>query len=103
MASTASWLDQEFQVFEYSANWYAVPGLYIFAGLNPQGQWYPLYIGKAESLAERIPTHERWQEAGQLGATHVHARVEQQKAKRAIQEKQLIQNYQPRLNVQLKS
>ena len=103
MAETVRWLDQEFTVYVHSANWHQVPGLYIFAGQNSQGQWYPLYIGKAESLAERLPTHERWTEAAQLGATRVHARVEQQKAKRAIHEKQLIQYYQPRLNLQLKS
>ena len=100
MASTVTWLGLEFHVYGPSTNWHAVPGLYVFAGVNSANEWYALYIGKAESLAERLPTHERWLEATQLGATHVHARVEQQAGRRATLEKQLIENYQPRLNVQ---
>ena len=62
----------------------------------------PLYVGQAESLAERLPTHERWPEAMRLGATHVHARVVLEAAMRDSIESQLIRSFQPRLNVQLK-
>ncbi len=88
------------EVTPHTANWNAVAGLYIFAGTNSEGQWFPLYVGQAGSLAERIPTHERWQEAVQLGATHVHAKVVSLKATRDSLEDQLIQAYQPVLNVQ---
>ena len=37
-----------------------------------------------------------------LGATHVHARVEPDESRRLALEKELIQYYQPHLNVQLK-
>lgn len=98
-----TWLDgYDFSVYQHDAGWNEVPGLYVFAGQNLQGQWYPLYVGQAESLAERIPRHERWAEAVQLGATHVHARVVQDATTRDAVEERLIQLYQPRLNVQLK-
>lgn len=101
--SNCTWITHECVVNEHGAKWNAVPGLYIFAGTNPAGEWYPLYIGQAESLAERIPTHERWQEARQLGATHVHALVVRDKAQRCAAEAELIRAYQPRLNTLLKS
>jgi excinuclease UvrABC nuclease subunit len=102
MSNTVSWLNNEFSVHQHGDNWSAVAGLYIFAGRNSQGQWVPLYIGQAGSLAERIPTHERWQEAAKLGATHVHAKVVSLQATRDSLEKQLIQAFQPRLNTQLR-
>lgn len=94
-----TWLTHEFQINLHNANWRAVAGLYIFAAKNSEGKWFPLYIGQAESLAARLPTHERWQEALRLGATHVHARVVLEEAARCEVERQLIQAYQPRLNV----
>ena len=62
--------------------------------------WTALYVGQTESLAARLPTHERWLEATRLGATHIHVRVEPLAMLRAAMEQQLIQTYQPRLNVQ---
>ena len=97
-----TWITHECDVNDHAANWNAVPGLYIFAGLNSEGRWAALYIGQAESLADRLPNHERWQEAVRLGATHVHARVVPQAATRDAVERELIQAYQPRLNSQLK-
>ena len=98
-----TWITHECDVNEHGANWNAVPGLYIFAGLNSEGRWAPLYIGQAESLAERIPSHERWQEAQRLGATHVHAMVVRDRTQRCAIEEALVQVFQPRLNTQLKS
>lgn len=51
-----TWITHECDVNDHAANWNAVPGLYIFAGLNSEGRWAALYIGQAESLAERIPS-----------------------------------------------
>jgi excinuclease UvrABC nuclease subunit len=97
-----TWLNHEFHVDHHGAAWNDVPGIYIFCGINAQNQWAPLYIGQAESFAARLPTHERWQEATQLGATHVHAIVVPQANTRQALEAQLIQAYQPRLNIRLK-
>ena len=100
MSDKVTWLTHEFSVHRHEDNWHAVAGLYIFSGKNSKGEWFPLYVGRAESLAERIPTHERWQEAARLGATHVHASVVPLEATRCLLEDQLIQAYQPVLNVQ---
>ena len=46
MASTVAWLGQDFNVCEYHGDWNAVPGLYIFAGVDSTaGVWRPLYVG----------------------------------------------------------
>lgn len=102
MSNKVTWLTHEFSVNQYGANWIDTGGLYIFAGVTPQNQWKAYYIGKAESFQNRIPSHERWQEAVRLGATHVHARAVSPEATRVQVEAQLIQAYQPPLNFQLK-
>lgn len=102
MSNKALWLIHEFSVHDHDTDWNEVAGVYIFAGVNSEGKWSPLYIGQAESLAARLPTHERWLEAVRLGATHVHAMTVTNAALRVEIESNLIQSYQPRLNVQLK-
>lgn len=99
MNNKVTWLGYEFTVYATNTTWNPVPGVYMFCGLNARNQWITLYVGQAESLAVRLPTHERWPEAVRLGATHIHALVERRAANRDIIEKALIQAYQPRLNV----
>ena len=98
---TATWLDSIFTVSLPQTNWDAGASLYIFAQRGGLMRlWTALYVGQTESLAARLPTHERWLEATRLGATHIHVRVEPLAMLRAEMEQQLIQTYQPRLNVQ---
>ena len=96
----AKWGNYSFTVYNYYRNWDSGAGVYIFAGMDLVGEWRALYVGSAESLATRIPNHERWQEAWRLGATHVHARLEPHGLGRAMVEDQLIKEFQPPLNVQ---
>jgi hypothetical protein len=66
----------------------------------------PLYVGETHNFRERFPggrKHERWEEAQNLGATHVLAAVIPQEATRQAIEQDLIQTFQPPLNVQKKS
>jgi excinuclease UvrABC nuclease subunit len=100
--STATWLSHEFQVLQHGASWNHVSGVYVFAGTNTQNQWHALYVGQAESFANRIPSHERWPEAVRAGATHVHAKAVGSAAERDALEQSLIRAYQPRLNTQLR-
>jgi excinuclease UvrABC nuclease subunit len=99
---TVNWGGYEFGVYQHDANWNDVGGVYIFSGLNSRQQWAAIYIGQTDSFHSRIPSHEQWIRAMLLGATHVHAMVESQAAKRDQIERQLIAAYQPMLNVQLK-
>src|SRR5947209_6440976 len=92
------WHEHEFDVHLHGVTWNTVSGVYIFCGTNSQNQWVPLYIGQAESFADRIPRHERWAEAQKRGATHVHARVVADSASRDVMERTLISKYQPALN-----
>ena len=103
MSDPIQWLDHDFAVCQPGDDWNEVAGLYIFAALDSAAEaWIPLWIGQALSFAERLPNHEKWPEAEMLGATHVHARVEPDESRRLALEKELIQYYQPHLNVQLK-
>ena len=100
MSETTWWLDHEFTVHEPSDDWPAASGLYIFAGRDPIfSTWNPLYVGRAKAFARRLPNHERWQEAEMLGGTHIHLRVERLGASLIALEKELIEAYQPPLNV----
>lgn len=79
--------------------WNDVPGVYIFAGLDStRGWWQAKYIGRTNSFKDRIPNHEWWDEAQQMGATHVHARVVQGAAQQIDLEDALIRAYRPPLN-----
>jgi len=98
-----SWQGHRFHVLTMGAKWSAHSGIYIFAGFNSENLWVPLYIGQASQFCERLASHERWEEAVQLGATHVHAMVAPLQENRDLIESQLIQCYQPPLNVQLKA
>ena len=78
-----TWLGYDFKVWKADAvRWNDVPGVYIFAGLNSQGHWTPVYVGQTESLVDRLPSHEKWPEAEQRGATHIHARAEESDTRR---------------------
>jgi excinuclease UvrABC nuclease subunit len=97
-----NWLTYGFDVYAPNTKWNDVPGIYIFAGPNASGRWRAYYIGQAASFKDRLADHENWNEAVRLGATHIHARVVQQQASRDTIEAELIEAYQPALNVQLK-
>jgi excinuclease UvrABC nuclease subunit len=77
------------------------PGNYMFVRRLPNGNFSPLYIGQADNLASRIPNHERLADARRAGATHVMAHTTQGgEAARLAEERDLIQRWQPQLNVQ---
>jgi excinuclease UvrABC nuclease subunit len=96
------WSSYEFGVYTPTTTWNSVSGIYIFSGLDANNRWVALYIGQANSFAERLPGHERWSDAKQLGATHIHAMVVSTQEMRDKIEALLIQNFQPRLNSQLR-
>ena len=106
MSETVRWLNHDFTVFALKDDWNAVAGLYIFAGLAKDDQgttvWCPFYIGQTRNFSKRLPTHRNWPAAQRLGATDVHAMTMKSWGNRAEIERDLIQSYQPRLNVQLR-
>lgn len=92
----------EFDIYAKNEGWYHVAGLYIFSYQNRDGGWVALYVGQTDDFAKRPATHERLDEAIQLGATHIHARVVSLQADRDRLEAALIRHLQPPLNQQLK-
>lgn len=102
MAEKIAWEGHEFSIHAPTVNWSKTcGGVYIFAMLTQEG-WVPLYVGQCDCFCDRLTTHERWDEAAQLGATHVHARAVGQAASRDSLEELLIRTYQPPLNNQLR-
>ncbi len=97
------WGAYEFNRCNPNFQWNDVGGIYIFTGLNAaKNAWIAYYIGQTDSFSNRLPSHERWDEAVRKGATEIHARVEKDARKRDSMEAELIQRFQPPLNTQLK-
>ncbi len=100
-AKHITWGGYAFEVCDKHTTWNDVPSIYIFCGVI-NGMWRALYIGQSASFADRPATHEQWQPAQRLGATHVHARVVRAQTDRDTIERELIRQYQPPLNTQLR-
>lgn len=106
-AETALWLDYEFTVIDPDdvEHWPEVGGLYVLAELERDGRgrlhWNPWYIGQTDDFSDRLPSHEKWPVAVQLGATHIHAMMETRSRRRESIEKELIEYYRPALNILL--
>lgn len=78
-----------------------VGGNYGFVKRLPNGNFAPLYFGIADSLQARIPNHERWNDAIKAGATHVMSHTTPAgAAAREVEERDLIQFWNPALNTQ---
>lgn len=85
--------------------WSAKPGIYCFgrpsAGLLQSPSIY--YVGQTDSFHNRLPCHERWDEAVRRGATMVAAVIVENALVRDYIEREMIQQLQPVLNQQLRA
>ena len=98
-AKGASGVSYTYTAFQLPVTWHDVPVNYMFASVSVGG-WKVLYIGQADSAKNRLPCHERWDEAVKLGATHVLARVNTAgEEARKREEQDLILSHAPPLNV----
>ena len=79
-------------------------GNYMFVRQLPNGNWLPVYIGVADSLRNRLPNHEHLAAAQRLGATDVMTHTTPAGPQvRLDEERDLIQQWNPALNVQHRS
>lgn len=109
MADYIDWPGQSGQTYRYwfmqrTANGIkAEGGNYMFLRQLPNGRYLPVYIGQADNLQQRVPNHDRWDEAVKAGATHVvgHTTPGGERA-RLAEERDLIQHWGPVLNTQHK-
>lgn len=101
MQTVVNWHGYNLTVYDPNrVKWNDVGAVYIFARKNLRGGWDALYVGKAESMAVRMGSHERWQEAVRRGAIAIHAIAVQTEADRARIEALLIKLLQPPMNQQ---
>ena len=93
-----------YQTCAFDAVWKDLPGCYAFVTsvLLEAGQPRILYIGETTSFRLRMREHRGalWTSAAHLGATHVLARVIASEPARQAEERDLMRQYQPPLNVQ---
>ena len=68
------------------------PGNYIFARLDAQNQWVPIYIGQGD-LKDRAENHHQARCISQKGATHFHCHVNAVEGDRRSEESDLLSNY----------
>ena len=86
-----------FGIYDLNTNWNNTPGLYIFTYQDGQ-TWHALYIDEADSFAERLANHERYDEALRSGMTHIHAMVVHSESARDEWKRRLVNNLKPKLN-----
>jgi hypothetical protein len=91
----------DFDVYPENTKWNKAAGLYIFSYQDGQ-YWRALYVGQTDDFSSRIPSHERFAEAGRKGATHIHALVVPLADNRDRWEEMLIRNLQPPMNAQFR-
>ena len=77
-------------------------GNYMFVRLANQAknQWEPVYIGIAENLRTRLPSHEVWPDAKKIGAIRIMGHTQDAAAAREKEEQDLIAHWNPPLNTQ---
>ena len=104
MAEQVKWRGASGKLYDYLA--YPIdttfkdePGNYIYAKLNPAGNWQAVYIGQTSSLSQRLATHEKEQSIIRTGgATHILAHLSTSALARRMEETDLIRNYKPPFN-----
>jgi hypothetical protein len=97
-----SGVELEFKWFNpEQTNWFEVGGLYIFA--KPNGSnWIVHYVGQTGNFRERFSRHEHWPSAMRLGCDCILAACVPDARLRNKLEAELIAQYSPALNTQLK-
>jgi predicted GIY-YIG superfamily endonuclease len=106
MADTCNWpgvsgKSYAYEVHPFGTSLKAEAGNYIYAKLNTQGQWVPLYIGETEDLNDRVATHEKRECVRKNGVTHIHAHLTSgAKSVRLDEETNIRNNYNTPCNDQ---
>ena len=68
-------------------------GNYIYAKLNSDNKWVPIYIGEGELCDRCSDQHHRADCIGRRGATHVHAHLNADEDDRLAEEQDLLARY----------
>lgn len=68
-------------------------GNHIFAKLDKQGRWVPVFIGEGELARCASEEHELWHHIMARGATHFHCHLEPDQLRRLDEEDDLLARY----------
>jgi hypothetical protein len=94
--------EYQYEIFPFEVDFRPLPGNYIYAGQNEEGQWIPLYVGQTRDMHQRLEGHEKIQDAMQHGATHIHMHYSNSgQAARCSEEHDLVALWQPVCNEKL--
>lgn len=92
-----------FEVYDLDADFSEVGGVYVFVrvGTDSMGNrvHYPLYVGQADSLADRLPTHDKWWPILAHGGNLVCIHHDDDEQSRLSKEADLIAAYNPPCNI----
>jgi predicted GIY-YIG superfamily endonuclease len=110
MADYIDWRGQSGRSYRYwfhssiappSADLKKVAGNYMYVRQTRTGGWLPVYIGQADDVSARLPSHERLADAKKADATHLmtHTATSGEQT-RLDEERDLIQYWNPPLNTQ---
>lgn len=106
MADYIDWPGKSGKLYRYwfvqsvSANGLsATGGNYLFVKKLQTNTLVPVYIGQADDLSKRLPSHERWGEAARSGASFIMAHTTPAgEGARLAEERDLIEKWDPLLN-----
>lgn len=88
-----------FQAYAPGGDLPAGPAVYAFARPGPGGRgWQPVFLSRTADLVRRLDRHERWEEARQLGATHILVHLRSERDAREAVEADLLASLRPVLN-----
>ncbi|MYE34668.1 MAG: GIY-YIG nuclease family protein [Gemmatimonadales bacterium] len=95
--SQVTWSGYIFNVHSPDSSFPARGGVYVFdKGYEFNKKAY--YVGQTSNLRDRLSGHEKWDDAEDLGATHIHIRLEAIESTRLRIEREIIDEYDPPLN-----
>ncbi|QQE10742.1 hypothetical protein JD969_14710 [Planctomycetota bacterium] len=75
-------------------------GNYIFAKLDTNNLWDPVYVGQTEDFKERFGDHEKLLCATRNGATHIHLHINNSAHDRIQEETDIRHNFTTPCNMQ---
>jgi len=103
-APAVDWTGQSGRHYQYKAYpittpFRPLPGNFIYAKRDANGQWIPVYIAQSRDLHQRLEGRVSVDSAIQHGATHVHAHYDSAgQAARCSEERDLIDRWHPSCN-----
>jgi len=96
--------EYQYEIFPIETVFRPLPGNYIYARQDEDGNWVPLYVAQTRDMHQRLEGHEKLQDSLEAGATHIHAHYTTTgQASRCSEERDLIERWAPPCNARLEN